>query len=478
MPNQKLMPTLLWSIRLLAGVTCCLCLYLTYVSLQTSDAVGCGFAGFDCDAVLASPWAKWFGLPVAALGLVVYLAALVGSWLVGSQSETTSNLGWRLLEFAIPVTLGAGIWFLTLQIFAVGAFCLYCLMTHAIGLVISILAITARRIANQSEVKASAATLLSGAMQASELQKPQPEAAVVAPPSVGLPIAISMVSLVLLTVGQFLSSSQTQIVVSAEELPTDFQFDDLGGSEVSEPVEIDSNESDTKQSEADQEEPDQNEPKLKKVKRRAGSSRVVKLLNGRLSIDTYKHPILGSPEAPHIVVEMMDYTCPHCRELHDKIKESIKLFDDQVAVVVLPVPMELLCNPYVKKPKPVNRGACKAAKLTVALSLTDPEEFASFHHWMLQGEKVPPYTSALVEAYEHVEPKRLSEKLKSEEVEQRISSNVALMGALYQINAKFALPTQIMGDKLAIGPPRTLEQLVNQWAEAFDLDQPTAEIPF
>ena len=48
----------------------------------------------------------------------------------------------------------------------------------------------------------------------------------------------------------------------------------------------------------------------------SSQQRIVEFLNGSLKLDVYKHALIGSPEAPHVMIEMVSYDCPHCREMH------------------------------------------------------------------------------------------------------------------------------------------------------------------
>ena len=52
----------------------------------------------------------------------------------------------------------------------------------------------------------------------------------------------------------------------------------------------------------------------------SSQQRIVEFLNGSLKLDVYKHALIGSPEAPHVMIEMVSYDCPHCREMHRTIE--------------------------------------------------------------------------------------------------------------------------------------------------------------
>ncbi len=51
-------------------------------------------------------------------------------------------------------------------------------------------------------------------------------------------------------------------------------------------------------------------------------SREVSFLNGKMRLDMYQEAVIGSPTAKYVVVEIMDYTCPHCRKMHAHLRRG------------------------------------------------------------------------------------------------------------------------------------------------------------
>lgn len=447
-----------WIARLLAAMALALSGYLLAISATTSTAVGCDWSAFDCDAALASPWAKWFGVPVAAGGVLCYLAALVGSVLAG-RSDSAGSLGWRLLELATPLAVGAGLWFTFVQATRLDSFCLYCVATHACGLVMAIAAIVWRYGQDDETTAPLAIGLTSdGAVAASS-----------GPPKLGLPTIAGVVGVLALAIGQTLWAPSTVVAYEAE-LDTEFTFD---SPEV--PAEEPIEETQVAEPATNPTETPSNAP----PRRQPNGSRPLSLLGGQLKIDAYDHAVLGSPEAPYLVVELMDYACPHCREFHDKLHEAVQRYRGQIGVVIMPVPGEILCNPYVKKARPKSAGACYAAKLSLAVSELNPDEFEKFHEWMLEDDKIPSRTASLIEAREHVDGDKLSTALQDADgrLAARVKQYVELAGALSR-QGRFGLPSQIVGDTFMTGPAESVDILCESWAKAFGIEAPTADIPF
>jgi uncharacterized membrane protein/protein-disulfide isomerase len=439
--------------------------------------VGCNaFAEFDCDAALASPWAKWLGLPVAAGGTLCYALALVGSLLAGGRGGAAAA-GWRLMEFTAPLAVGAGLWFTGVQFVELGSLCLWCLATHACGLAMAISMLVWRRAAMVDSPRPVAVSPIAPAGHAYQ-------SAAAGPPSLGLPTVAGLLGVIVLAGGQTMFAAPTVSEYTAE---INEQFD-LGdtSSGAEEPAEGSPREEDglTAPPAAEAAETEATagrtaEPKATKAARRKGGPRIVTALNGRLKFDTYEQAVLGSPDAPHIVIEMMDYACPHCREFQEKLTEALRRFDGQIAVVVMPVPNEIECNPHVTKARKQSLGACYAAKLSLAVAELAPEDFEAFHEWMLRGDSIPSRTASLIEAREHVDGDKLSVALKDEEgvLAGRIKNHVALSAAIAR-HGRFGLPAQILGDKVIAGPAESVDKLCEAWAEAFGLELPSDAVPF
>ena len=468
MQSESIRRRLAWAVRLLATLAASASGYLLYVSLTTAPVAGCGWETFDCDSVLASHWAKWFGLPVAGGGLLVYLAVLGASLLIDRPSPRVAGAGWRLLEASTPLAAGGAIWFVGVQLFALDTFCLYCLATHLCGMMIAALVIC-WRITAASNAPPAAVGAVGITGTTNDLQVSQASGG--APPGLGFPTALAVFALVGLITGQLFGPKTTPppTVVEANELIEVLSFDDSNPKEQPPPT------ASAGSAEA--------EPPIRSTQpeRRKDGRRVVKLLKGNLSVDTYDHPVLGSPDAEHVFVELMDYACPHCREFHKLLDEALGAYEGRVAVVVMPAPGEVLCNPYVTKSKPKSRGACAIAKVSLAAALLAPEDFSRVHHWLLRGERLPEYTAALIEAQRHADRQKLSQTIRDDtgDLQARIERYVKLLASL-QRYGRIGLPAQIYPDRVVAGPPETLSELYDLWSRELGVENPTsgAALPF
>ena len=158
--NSLLSQKLIWTLRALCGVALTISGYLTWVALNKSGVAGCGGSVFDCDHVLSSRWSMWFTTPVAMGAVGLYSVAIV------ALAFCTSNASETQRRFALPTVticgLAAGlsaIWFVSLQVFAIGHFCSYCLAAHACGLLVATLIIWKRPLGTSRTVAFSTCSL-------------------------------------------------------------------------------------------------------------------------------------------------------------------------------------------------------------------------------------------------------------------------------------------------------------------------------
>jgi hypothetical protein len=81
---------------------------------------------------------------------------------------------------------------------------------------------------------------------------------------------------------------------------------------------------------------------------------------------------------------MADYTCPHCRVFHGMLDKALARYPGQLAVIVLPVPMNSDCNPRIKQTLPLHANGCALARIALAVWRANPGAFERMDHWMFE----------------------------------------------------------------------------------------------
>ena len=113
----------------LCGIGFALCLWLLVQSMGPNQAALSGCGGGNCDEVLQSRWSKVFHVPVAAFGLIAYLALALSFF---SRFK-------RLRAPSLGAIVGGAIWFIFVQALLLRKFCPWCMVAHAIGLTLGVL---------------------------------------------------------------------------------------------------------------------------------------------------------------------------------------------------------------------------------------------------------------------------------------------------------------------------------------------------
>lgn len=367
-------PTALWSMRALAVVAAGLAAYLTYVSIVAGGrALGCG-AGSGCSEVLTSSWSKVLEIPVGVPATLAYLSMLVALCIAGPGSTPrTQRLAWSALVVLAAIVLAAAAWFIGLQAFAVKAFCPWCLADHAVGALLSIAILwTAFRPRVRDGEDAGADDDLREPGHA--LPALSPRAALACLAGLGLSVAGMMAALQL----AFPSAGPPVLRVA-----------ETGGEDTG-----------------------------------PGPNRTIVLFNGSLRLAPHDLPILGSPDAPKLLVVLFDYCCPHCRKLHGYLERARARYDGQLAIVLLPMPRDPRCNPSITEPDPGFEHACEIARLALAVWRTDRDRFPEFDHWLFDTDEPRPPEAARRQAESLLDPARLAVALEDPWIDRLIKQNV------------------------------------------------------
>jgi uncharacterized membrane protein/protein-disulfide isomerase len=464
-------------------------IYLTYVTATASEVVGCsGGELFDCGHVIYSKWSKFLTMPVSALAVGTYAAMIVATIVtsISSLSTTVRQWAWTAVTGLAIAAACSAIYFTALQVFVLEHLCPWCLGAHTCGLIIAatILAmsrINMRRLAGVTSLAVSGLVVMAVAqINAAEPQKYE----VVTFPTVASEDSEAQATETFtnsIGAGSAIESAPSDDEdffappVDEDEddslfaPPTEEDHDDLfeppsededslstsnimneafavaamlypqvavsmlqqegpqeGDAALDSQQKIDAAAAEAMealQQRAEKESAAAKAGAAKKAKRR-----IVSTMGGAIKLAAKDWPLDGSPDAKHIFIEMFDYTCSHCRSTSKAVLNAKKKLNDDVAVLLLPIPLCKACNANVQKDNPMHAEACQLAELSVAVWRCNREKFPEFHHWMFEGEAAPTYASALEKATAMVGNEQLQKELGKSVSKAYIQKNVQLYG--------------------------------------------------
>ncbi len=386
MSGRRKILTLLISV--LAAIALGVSAYLTWVTWQSGTVAGCTAESLlDCDDVLASKWSKWLGLPVSLLGGLTYLAILGLCWPAAQRSDGLAMPG--LFALAM-LAAGSAAWFVGLQAIELQHFCLYCLTVHCCGFIVGVLSLLLFIDRSGSTEIDQMRSLLGVATVDTVEETPEELPSLNVSHLLGS-LSIAAVGLAALMGGQMLvepSEAMPMEEVEFQILAVETSDDRLPGDEQTEdaPMAVATDRTST---DVDSSESLAADDSLSSFRPR----RVIFQALPK-AVDVHAMPVVGSREAEHMLVEMMDYTCVHCRKLHPHIRAMLERYGDQVGVVIHHVPLGKKCNPYVHKDPLGKKHACDYSQLAIGVWKLAPEKFPEFHNWLLESEKPPSVVKA------------------------------------------------------------------------------------
>ncbi len=387
--SSKLYPVLIPA-RLLATVALAIDLYLAFVSLRNGSVAGCG-PDSDCQAVLGSRWAYWFGFPVSAVAWLIYAVFLGSTFGLDPQkNHEQQRRAWALTWTSGSLILGAALWFVVLQLFVIRKICPYCMTAHACGSAAALLLLTKAPIGSSTKTR-----------KPSELTEPLTVRAVI-----GL-TTLALSALATLIIGQILKAPQTYVtqpIVTA-----------IRTNVVAKPV------------------------------------REFEVYNGRFRLKLDDVPLLGRPDAPNVIVSLFDYTCHQCREMHGPILEAYRRFSNALAVVTLPMPLDATCNPVMKRTPPDHTNACALARIGLTVWRANRARSAEFDDWVFGPPRPPMPSEAERHARALVGAAAFDQAAADPWVAAQLSQDIALFETAAREFHKGYMPQVIIGTNLISG---------------------------
>lgn len=152
-----------------------------------------------------------------------------------------------------------------------------------------------------------------------------------------------------------------------------------------------------------------------------GNGRKIAFDNGHKIYDVGALPHLGRAEARRVMVEYFDYSCAACQTMRGFLAALMAKHPDELAVIVLPVPLEGSCNPSLAAADVQHPGSCELASLALAVWRTHPAQFAAFHQRLMEH---PVAAAARSEALKLMSQAELDVALRDPWIEELIHADV------------------------------------------------------
>ncbi len=401
--------------------------YLAWLSIHNGPAAGCG-PGSGCNAVLQSRWAYWLDLPVSVPALLVYLALLGMTVLLQKRPSPDEQRGsWAAIIFLSVSVAGAALWFVGLQVFVLKAFCKFCMTAHACGFTAALLCLKNIPLAADPDTPMWAAG--SG-------KRGVPRSAVFSL------VLIGLAGVMVLAGGQMLFQKERNVVKVlpvAKNTATPRRKNHYTTPELASPS--------------------TNLPASPNG--RLIAPRTLSLYSNEFVIKFDDVPMLGSPDSPHIIVYLFDYTCSHCRAVHPLLVQACQQLTNQLGVVCLPLSLSPRCNPFIpRRMSHDNADSCEYARLGLAVWRAKPKAQRQFDDWMFATVEPPPLEQAQEYAAQLVGADKLKSALADPWVQQQLLTDCRLHRTNWLAVDSPLMPQIIMGDAVSSGPLNSVGHLM------------------
>lgn len=426
------------AIRVLLVVAATVSAYLLAKSLSGDNVIGCG-PGSDCDVVLSSRWSKVLGLPVSLFALLVDAGLLLATFSCAAKSSPKQRRkAWELMLPGALLLLGGALWFIALQLFVLHHICKWCMAAHLAGSTAAVLLLLRlpvretidRRekepaLSRKSAVKLGAIALLAVALFAVAQ------------------IAVAPKSFEVKSIPAAVATAPTVAIAPTTNTPAQ-----TNSTPIPAPTSVVLPQTNAAQA----------------TTAASTSPNWFGIFGGAIKLNMNEAPIWGSPNAPHKMVSLYDYSCHHCAEMHRHVAALAHEFAPNLAVVSLPMPLDPKCNRLIKVARAAHTNACDYARLGLAVWRAKPSAIEPYDDWFfdafLNSRKTsfiaqpPSVQEAKQRAAQLVgDPTKLEEALRDPWIDQQLAASIAIFGMSWQQYSNGSMPQFIMGTNLISGTP-------------------------
>ncbi len=183
------------------------------------------------------------------------------------------------------------------------------------------------------------------------------------------------------------------------------------------------------------------------------------------AVDPNAVPMIGSPDALHIVTLLFDYKCPHCQKLYFMLDEVIRRYDGKLAFALRPAPLDSQCNPYIPRTVEQYKDSCELVKIGLAVWVAEPEAFPTFERWMFSfesGDRWRPRSldAAKAKAVELVGQAKFDAARAVPWIDRYLQASIRIYGQTIQ-TGKGGIPKLVFGSRWVIPEPYSADGLIS-----------------
>jgi uncharacterized membrane protein len=188
---------------------------------------------------------------------------------------------------------------------------------------------------------------------------------------------------------------------------------------------------------------------------------IIRVVKGKIDLDARELPLIGSPDASHFIVGLLDYTCPDCHDMHAQLLAAREKLKNSFSIICLPLPLDSKCNYLVRTTQPRHANDCEYSRIGFATRRVSLEVFQKYDKWFFDQSIFPTVEQARQHAAELAGTAEIEKALVDPWVEKMIQTTVSIYDRNQRATRSMRLPQLIIGEKLNLGPVRNVDELAD-----------------
>lgn len=440
-------------------------LYLAFIGITGESVVGCG-PNSGCDIVMQSKWSKFIGIPVSLFAIPIYCALFYYVGNLKDHYETAvQRHAWRSIITLASLLIGAGIWFIILQLFVIKAICPFCMAAHVCGLVASII------------------LLLNVPLMDTPKGAGREKIVYVSPRRFKRRIIPATALLAIFILGQIFSSPKTHVIKPIMPQQTANSASNIqsptttGQSKVLTNITFTSgnvqpiNNQGNNQSNQPQEKAPNVVSILRSDNAKTNTGRIhrINIAGAEFEFNLDEVPYIGSVDAPTKILSLFDYTCHYCREMHHHLMAIANVYSNKIGIINLPMPLDAVCNPIMPRTPKAHQNACEYAKIGLAVWRANKSLYPQFESYVFTGTDAPTIENVRIYASNLIGSETLAKAL----TDPWINDIIKLSTSIFATNAFYLgqsqMPQVIIGTNLISGYVQNTGVLVEQLEKQYKI---------
>ncbi|HEY5371098.1 MAG TPA: vitamin K epoxide reductase family protein [Hanamia sp.] len=194
------------------------------------------------------------------------------------------------------------------------------------------------------------------------------------------------------------------------------------------------------------------------------------------AMDYHAVPMVGSPDAPYVVILLFDYECPHCQQIHLMLDEAVRRYHGELAFALCPSPLNTGCNPYITRNVDDFKNSCELARISLAVWVADRGAFPAFDNWMFtfdSGDRWHPrgLEAARTKAVELVGQAKFGAALNDSWIDKYLQICTQIYGKAIQ-GGTGGVPKLVFGSNWVIPEPDNENDLLQILQKSFSIPKP------